>query len=201
MTPRPGGPGARALRVGLVCPYALDVPGGVQNQVLGLAAYLRRAGHDVRVLAPGALPRDAYGLEPGRFTSAGAPLAVRYNGSVAPVALGPLAAARSRRWVTTQAVDLLHVHEPLAPSASLHALGAACTPVVATFHTATPRSRALRIAGSALAGALGNTVGIVALLTLQAVGYPLAGLMVLLILAPLSAKLPEHAQPEAETST
>ena len=144
----------RPLRIGLVCPYALDVPGGVQNQVLGLAAYLSRAGHDVRVLAPGSLPRDAYGLEPERFTSAGTPLAVRYNGSVAPVALGPLAAARSQRWVGAQAVDLLHVHEPLVPSASLPALVASRAPVVATFHTATPRSRALRLAGSALAGAV-----------------------------------------------
>ena len=143
-----------ALRIGLVCPYALDVPGGVQNQVLGLAAYLRGAGHDVRVLAPGGLPADAYGLEPGRFTSAGAPLPVRYNGSVAPVALGPLAAARSRRWVGARPVDLLHVHEPLVPSASLPALTASRAPVVATFHTATPRSRALRLAGSALSGAV-----------------------------------------------
>jgi len=142
------------LRVGLVCPYALDVPGGVQNQVLGLAAFLRRAGHDVRVLAPGGLPEEAYGLEPAHFTSAGAPLGVRYNGSVAPVAFGPLAAARTRRWVAAHAVDLLHVHEPLAPSAALLALGAARVPVVATFHTATPRSRALRLAGSALTGAV-----------------------------------------------
>lgn len=142
------------LRVGLVCPYALDVPGGVQNQVLGLAAYLRGAGHDVRVLAPGSLPDAADGLEPGHFTSAGTAVGVRYNGSVAPVALGPLAAARTRRWVAAHAVDLLHVHEPLVPSASLVALGAARSPVVVTFHTATPRSRALRLAGSALAGAL-----------------------------------------------
>ena len=115
---------SRALRIGLVCPYALDVPGGVQNQVLGLAAFLRRAGHDVHVLAPGGLPEDAYGLEAARFTSAGAALGVRYNGSVAPVAFGPLAAARTRRWVAAHAVDLLHVHEPLAPSASLLALSA-----------------------------------------------------------------------------
>jgi phosphatidylinositol alpha-mannosyltransferase len=108
----------------------------------------------VHVLAPGGLPDDAYGLEPARFTSAGAPLGVRYNGSVAPVAFGPLAAARTRRWVAAHAVDLLHVHEPLAPSASLLALGASRGPVVATFHTATPRSRALRLAGSALGSAV-----------------------------------------------
>ena len=31
----------RALRVGLVCPYSFDHPGGVQNHVLGLAEHLR----------------------------------------------------------------------------------------------------------------------------------------------------------------
>ena len=48
--------GQRAsLRVGLVCPYSFDVPGGVQNHVLGLARYLRDAGHRPQVLAPGEL--------------------------------------------------------------------------------------------------------------------------------------------------
>jgi MFS family permease len=55
--------------------------------------------------------------------------------------------------------------------------------------------------GSGLAGALGNTVGVVALLSIQAIGYPLAGLIVLLALAPIATKLPDRTQPEAETST
>jgi len=33
------------MRVGLVCPYSLAVPGGVQAQVLGLARVLRGLGH------------------------------------------------------------------------------------------------------------------------------------------------------------
>ena len=45
----------RPLRVGMVCPYSFDVPGGVQNHVLGLARYLRQAGHRPYVLAPGEL--------------------------------------------------------------------------------------------------------------------------------------------------
>ena len=40
------------LRVGMVCPYSLSVPGGVQQQVLGLGRELRRMGVEVRVLAP-----------------------------------------------------------------------------------------------------------------------------------------------------
>ena len=40
------------MRVGLVCPYSLDIPGGVQNHVRGLAETLLDLGHDVSVLAP-----------------------------------------------------------------------------------------------------------------------------------------------------
>ena len=40
------------MRIALVCPYSLSVPGGVQGQVTGLAASLRGLGHDVDVLAP-----------------------------------------------------------------------------------------------------------------------------------------------------
>ena len=41
-----------ALRIGIVCPYSLDVPGGVQSHVLDLARALIALGHDVSVLAP-----------------------------------------------------------------------------------------------------------------------------------------------------
>ena len=42
----------RPLRVGLVCPYSLTIPGGVQMQVLALAHELRARGHETRVLGP-----------------------------------------------------------------------------------------------------------------------------------------------------
>ena len=41
------------LRIGLVCPYSFDRPGGVQNHVLGLAEALRGLGHHPAVLGPG----------------------------------------------------------------------------------------------------------------------------------------------------
>ena len=40
------------MRIGIVCPYSLDAPGGVQAHVMDLAAELRGRRHDVRVLAP-----------------------------------------------------------------------------------------------------------------------------------------------------
>jgi len=153
----------RPLRVGLVCPYSFDRPGGVQNHVLGLAAHLHRAGHDPAVLGPGTVPpEDALSAGddgPGfdlaaRFTSAGAAVPVRYNGSVARVNFGPRSAARVRRWLAAGDFDVLHLHEPVTPSVSLLALRAAEVPVVATFHTATPRSRSMQLAGGALRGTI-----------------------------------------------
>ena len=71
------------MRVGLVCPYSLSVPGGVQGQVLGLARSLRAMGHEARVLAP------CDGPPPELFvTPLGMSLPTAANGSVAPLAPG-----------------------------------------------------------------------------------------------------------------
>ena len=134
------------MRIGLVCPYSFEAPGGVQNHVLGLARELARMGHRPHILAPGE-PLDSGEVE---FTSAGQAVAVPYNGSIARVNFGPLSAARVRRWLRAGRFDLLHIHEPITPSIALLALWAADVPVVATFHTATPRSRSMQLAGGAL---------------------------------------------------
>jgi phosphatidylinositol alpha-mannosyltransferase len=81
-------------------------------------------------------------------------VAVRYNGSTARVNFGPLSAARVRRWLRHGDFDVLHIHEPITPSISILALWAADVPVVATFHTATPRSRSMQLAGGAMRAAV-----------------------------------------------
>jgi phosphatidylinositol alpha-mannosyltransferase len=63
-------------------------------------------------------------------------------------------ATRVRRWLKEGAFDLLHVHEPATPSVSLLALWAADLPVVATFHTANERSRAMSSAAAILRPAM-----------------------------------------------
>lgn len=138
------------MRVGLVCPYSLDVPGGAQNHVRDLAAALDRRGYDVGVLAPG---EDSSGL-PGYVETVGKAVAVPYNGSVARLAFGPRVAARTRRWLAAGRFDVLHVHEPSVPSVSLLALWAAEGPVVATFHTANSRSRTMSSAAALLRPAM-----------------------------------------------
>ena len=130
------------MRIGLVCPYSWDVPGGVQFHVRDLAEHFIRAGHDVAVLAPA----DDDTALPDYLTSCGRPVPVRYNGSVARVTFGPATATRVNRWLEAGQFDVLHIHEPLNPSASLMALWASTEPVVATFHSAMLRSRALHAA-------------------------------------------------------
>jgi phosphatidyl-myo-inositol alpha-mannosyltransferase len=131
------------LRVGMVCPYSLDVPGGVQSHVVELAAALRAAGHRVSVLAPAA---EATPL-PEFVTAAGRSVRVPYNGSVARVTFGPVSYARARRWLSEHEFDVLHLHEPTTMSLSALTLFAAEGPIVVTFHTSTERSRALNAFG------------------------------------------------------
>ena len=127
------------MRIGLVCPYSLDVPGGVQNHVRDLAEALLVLGHDVSVLAP----TEDDGSLPSYVVGAGRAIAVPYNGSVARLSFGPVVAARARRWLREGGFDVVHVHEPDSPSLSLLALWYVECPVVATFHSSNLRSRAL----------------------------------------------------------
>ena len=135
------------LRIGIVCPYSFEVPGGVQRHVHDLAETLIALGHEVSVLAPA---DDDIAL-PSYVVPGGRAVPVRYNGSVARLSFGPLSAARVRRWVTTGEFDVIHVHEPFTPSLSLLAVvSARDEPVVATFHTAMTRSRAMHAASGVL---------------------------------------------------
>lgn len=134
------------LRVGMVCPYSLDVAGGVQAHVLDLAHALVAAGHEVEVLAP-ASPGTPV---PPFVTRAGRALSVPYNGSVARVRFGPVSYGRVRRWLGEHEFDVLHLHEPTTVSLSVLTLLAGQGPIVATFHTATDRSRALTALGGVL---------------------------------------------------
>lgn len=138
------------MKIGLVCPYSFDVPGGVQNHVRDLAEVLIELGHDVSVLAPA----DDDTPIPPYVVSVGRAVPVPYNGSVARVVFGPLTVARSRRWIREGGFDVLHIHEPQNPSLSLITLFNAAGPIVGTFHTAMLRSRFMSAASSMMRPAL-----------------------------------------------
>jgi phosphatidylinositol alpha-mannosyltransferase len=124
-------------RIGIVCPYGWDTPGGVQSHVGDLAEYLIAQGHFVSVLAP---VINEEGI-PDYVTSAGRPIAIPYNGAVARILFGPLAFARVKQWIGNGNFDLLHLHEPAIPSISLLACWASEGPLVGTFHAASTRQK------------------------------------------------------------
>jgi phosphatidylinositol alpha-mannosyltransferase len=128
------------MRILQVCPYAWDSPGGVQVHIRGLSRYLRQQGHDVRILAPARRP-----VEEACVWRAGRTLAVPYNGSIAPIGPGPAVAARVAHRLRAFDPDVVHVHEPMVPGASLFATLQSRRPVFATFHANAGRARSLRV--------------------------------------------------------
>jgi phosphatidylinositol alpha-mannosyltransferase len=127
------------MRIGIACPYSWDVPGGVQAHIRDLAEALIDFGHEVSVITPA----DEDKPLPDYVVPTGKAVPVPYNGSVARVSFGPLSVNRVRRWLRDGDFDVLHVHEPTVPSLPLLACWVASGPIVATVHTAMPRSRIL----------------------------------------------------------
>lgn len=127
------------MRVALVSPYDMDVPGGVQSHVAHLAAELRRGGDEVRVIAPGERAR-------GDRVVVGGSVRVPFNDSVAPIALDPRVVRRTREALTTFAPDVVHVHEPAVPWVALAASTAGVAPTVGTYHAWSDSARVYRTA-------------------------------------------------------
>ena len=126
------------MKIGMVSPYSWDIPGGVQAHIKDLANYFRNDGHEVSVLAPAL---DESSVEEDFVVVAGRPVAIPYNGAVARVLFGPVAATRVRQWIHKNEFDVLHLHEPAIPSLSLLACSIAEGPMVGTFHVAAPRQK------------------------------------------------------------
>ncbi len=136
--PGGAGPGRRgrgyyggAVRIGMISPYSLTLPGGVQGQILGLARAMRAVGHEVRVLGPCDGPPPDAGVTP-----LGNSVPTAANGSVAPIAPDPSAQLRTIRALRDEDFDVVHLHEPLAPGPTQTAMFFKTAPLVGTFHAA-----------------------------------------------------------------
>lgn len=119
------------MYVGMVCPYSLSVPGGVQGQVFGLARALRARGHVVQIIAPA----DGPTVE-GGVSVVGPSIMNPANGSVAPISPNAPTQIRTMRMLWDEHFDVLHLHEPLVPGPSVTALLLKPAPIVGTFHAA-----------------------------------------------------------------
>lgn len=123
------------MRVGLVCPYDMGSPGGVQQLTTELAAKLRALGEDVVVVAAGRVDLAGGPGIDAAVLPVGRPVRVRGNESRVPLTLSPLSWSRVR--AALKRVDVVHVHEPLVPLLGWASL-TVDKPTVATFHAAPP---------------------------------------------------------------
>jgi phosphatidylinositol alpha-mannosyltransferase len=132
------------VRIALVSPYSLSVPGGAQGQVLGLSRALAELGHQVAAFGPvdgphREWPALASALEASadaRVIPVGRAVSVSVNGSRAPVSPWPATMARTVRILRDGAYDVVHLHEPFVPGPTLAALAAGPRPLLATYHRA-----------------------------------------------------------------
>ena len=118
------------MKIAVVCPYAFDTYGGVQDQVARIVGWLRESGHESWAVAPG-----SGGPEGTRHV--GGFVSVRANRSRAPIALNPMVVKRVAAAVDD--ADVVHIHEPFMPLVSLGAVLARTPPKVGTFHAAPGR--------------------------------------------------------------
>jgi phosphatidylinositol alpha-mannosyltransferase len=133
------------MRVALACPYAWDDPGGVQVHVRELAERLLERGHDVVVLVPTRQPPMQPWVVP-----VGSPVDIRYNDSSAPIDPRPWSRRIVRHTLATFGPDVVHAHQPMAPSTGLWATLEARAPVVGTFHSGATRARLYDLASPLL---------------------------------------------------
>ncbi len=144
------------MRVVLLCPYALDVPGGVQGQVMGLAREFLDMSIDVCIMAPargaakdgtGYVAREQFGnlstdlndrnmLRPGTIEIVGRSIPLKANGSIAPVDISPISWMKGIRSIDRGGYDIVHIHEPFAPGIGYACMLARKLPMVGTFHRA-----------------------------------------------------------------
>ena len=119
------------MRIGIISPYSLTVPGGVQGQVLGLARALRQRGHEAVALGPCDGPPPDVGVIP-----LGDSIPTVSNGSVAPIAPDAACALRTIRALWEEEFDVIHLHEPLVPGPNQTALLLNTAPMIGTWHAA-----------------------------------------------------------------
>ena len=151
------------LTIAQVTPFAWEAPSEVGDQVARVSEELARRGHRVLIVAPSQaseLVRDtrrALRSQPEKLVERadGAPLVLGV-GEVLPFSPAPRRPASLPVDVSRTieealgvlALDIVHVHEPFAPSASSAALRHSRALNVATFHAPTERLLATQLTGA-----------------------------------------------------
>lgn len=133
------------MRIALVSPYSWTYPGGVTRHIEALQGEFAALGHDVRVLAP-VDPADALSARlhrgarpqerelPDWLVPLGRTVGFPANGAVSNLSSTPYGVTTMRRELRHGGYDVVHLHEPVAPTLAWDALMSCPVPLVGTFH-------------------------------------------------------------------
>lgn len=123
------------MKIVEVCPYDMTRHGGVQNHIRDLGKWLVGQGHEVRIVAPPAMPGRAV---PG-IDHVGRSRRISISGTVTEISY--LSGAQRRtlaRELTAWGADVLHLHTPWTPLIPWQVWNACRLPTVVTFHATLP---------------------------------------------------------------
>jgi phosphatidylinositol alpha-mannosyltransferase len=124
------------MRIAIVTQSYYPRFGGVTENVHYTAAELARRGHEVVVVTSRFPGHDRAGRTPEgvEIVRLGHNVLIPFNGAYVDFTAGVQLQAKLRRLLAARRVDLVHVHNPAAPSLPLLTIDAAAAPVVGTFH-------------------------------------------------------------------
>lgn len=125
------------MRIGIVCPYSLFRPGGVQEHVKAQSEELKKRGHEVFILTP--RPRDFTGLAPEGVVFVGTSVKVRAQSSTVDIS-APIETEEINTILEPLKLNILHLHEAFVPFISRQLAIQAKCPTVGTLHAAVPET-------------------------------------------------------------
>ncbi len=120
----------KPLKIGFVFDDSLDKPDGVQQYILSIGQWFASQGHDVHYLVGSTNRSDLRGVH-----SLSRNLNVKFNGNGMSIPL-PTSRAMLRRFLATEAFDVLHVQVPYSPwlAGRLISASSPTTAIIGTFH-------------------------------------------------------------------
>lgn len=135
-------PPTRPWRIAIVSPYDFAYPGGVTSHVSNLEKELSRRGHEITIAAPSSRPLESSDHQ--HFVPIGRPIPIPTAGSIARISLSVTLGKKVRPLLEREQFDIIHIHEPLAPTLPLTFLRLARdAALVGTFHAYASRKRTL----------------------------------------------------------
>ncbi len=129
----------------MVSPYGWDIPGGVQIHIRELAEHFIAQGHYVSVIAP---VSDEDSIDDPWLVSAGRPVPIPFNGSVARVLFGPHCGRHGFDSGLPKGNLMSYICTSQGfPHYRFWHVGAAEGAMVGTFHASAPKLRAIATVG------------------------------------------------------